>query len=171
MLFYKYAIPVRKYPVIYFFVLSMLISSFVNGQTPGLLVRPAGTAGPLVLDPNADGYSSATASPQGFTSNDITSSEIPYKLVPALVAEPTGDLLRGPDGKYSDIVKTFDGSGFYIFSSGGNFLARIRMGGIVSGSKGYSVLLDTDQKFGATGPNADPNFQARTTGENGNPGF
>ena len=140
-------------------------------QTPGLLVRPAGTAGPLVLDPNADGYTSATASPQGFTANDITSSEIPYKLVPALVAEPTGDLLRGPDGKYSDIVKTFDGSGFYLFSSAGNLLTRIRMGGIVSGSKGYSILLDTDQKFGATGPAADPNFRPRTNGNNGNPGF
>lgn len=41
----------------------------------------------------------------------------------------------------------------------------------MSGSKGYSVLLDTDGKFGATGANADPNFQAATTGTNGNPGF
>ena len=151
-----------------FFCLTVLN---LGAQTPGLMVRPPGTAGPLVLDPNGDGYTSATATPQGFTANDIASSEIPYKLIPALAPEPTGDLLRGPDGKFSDIVKTFDGSGFYMFSSTGNLLARLRMGGIVSGSKGYSVMLDTDLKFGPTGPNADPNFQPRTTGTNGNPGF
>lgn len=42
---------------------------------------------------------------------------------------------------------------------------------IVSGSKGYSILMDTDGKFGATGANADPNYLASTTGVNGNPGF
>lgn len=156
-----------------FSIFAILLFFALNSaaQTPGLIVRPAGTATSAVLDPNQDKYTSADAT--GFTANDITSSEIPYKLIPALLPEPTGDLLRGPDGKFSDIVKTFDGSGFYMYSNtvAGNLYARIRMGGIVSGSKGYSVLLDTDLKFGATGPNADPNFKPRTNGNNGNPGF
>ncbi|MDB5222115.1 MAG: hypothetical protein JWN83_782 [Chitinophagaceae bacterium] len=141
----------------------------LSAQTPGIIVRPSGTSGPVVLDPNGDGYTSINTS--GFGTSDITNSEIAYKLVPPLINEPTGDLLRGPSGQFSDIVRTLDGSGFYLFNDGTNLLCRIRMGGIVSGSKGYSVLIDTDQKFGPSGPDADPNYQAATTGVNGNPGF
>ena len=42
---------------------------------------------------------------------------------------------------------------------------RFRLGGTANNSKGYSILIDTDQKFGATGPEADPNYVP------GNPGF
>ena len=156
-------------------ILILFLSFFVllvcqlRAQTPGIIVRPAGSPGPAVLDPNTNGYTSISTA--GFGSNDILNSEVPYKIITPLVAEPTGDLLRGPSGKFSDIVKTFDGSGFYLFSSGTNLLCRLRIGGIVSGSKGYSILLDTDQKFGPSGPSADPNFQAATNGNNGNPGF
>jgi Secretion system C-terminal sorting domain len=138
-------------------------------QTPGIIVRPAGSNGPAILDPNADGYTSKTTA--GYGTDDIANSEIPYKVVPPLVPEPTGDLLRGPSGSFSDIVKTVDGSGFYLYNDGTNLLCRIRIGGIVSGSKGYSILLDTDSKFGNSGPYADPNYQPATTGSNGNPGF
>jgi len=154
----------------YIFIAAILLSSIqLTAQTPGIIVRPAGTNGPAVLDPNADGYTSTTTS--GFSSDDISNSEIAYKVIPPLMSEPTGDLLRGPSGKFSDIVKTIDGSGFYLFNDGTNLLCRVRMGGIVSGSKGYSVLLDTDQKFGSSGPDADPNYLPATTGVNGNPGF
>jgi hypothetical protein len=34
----------------------------------------------------------------------------------------------------------------------------MRMGSIIPGAKGYSLLFDTDGKFGATGANADPNL-------------
>ena len=145
------------------------ISIILNAQTPGIIVRPAGTAGPAVLDPNLNGYTSIATS--GFGNNDITNSEIPYKVIVPLSGEPTGDLLRGPSGSFSDIVKTFDGSGFYLFTNGTNLLCRLRIGGIVSGSKGYSVLIDTDQKFGPSGPYADPNYLPATNGNNGNPGF
>jgi hypothetical protein len=147
-----------------------VLSSFnLFAQTPGIIVRPAGSSGPAVLDPNADAYTSKTTA--GYGTDDILNSEILYKVVPPVIAEPTGDLLRGPTGKYSDIVKTVDGSGFYLFNDGTNLLCRIRMGGIVSGSKGYSLLLDTDSKFGNIGASADPNYVAATNGVNGNPGF
>jgi hypothetical protein len=48
---------------------------------------------------------------------------------------------------------------------------RLRMGSVMPGAKGYSILLDADGRFGASGSNADPNYQAATTGMNGNPGF
>lgn len=147
----------------------LLFASGAFSQLPGIIVRPAGAAGPVILDPDGNGYTSATTA--GFGNNDIANSEIPYKVIAPNSAEPTGDLVRGPSGAFTDIVKTFDGSGFYMSSNGTHIRCRLRIGGIVSGSKGYSILLDTDLKFGASGPSADPNFQAATTGTNGNPGF
>ncbi len=117
--------------------LALFFSTHLLAQTPGIIVRPAGSSGPAVLDPNTNGYTSLTTT--GFGTNDITNSEIPYKIVKPVISEPTGDLLRGPSGQFSDIVKTFDGSGFYLFNDGTNLLCRLRIGGIVSGSKGYII--------------------------------
>src|SRR6478672_5781411 len=124
----------RIFTLLVAFTMTFLYSS---AQTPGIIVRPAGTAGPATLDPNGDGYTSTGAA--GFGNSDISNSEIAYKVVAPVAAEPTGDLLRGPSGAFSDIVKTLDGSGFYLFSDGTNLLCRLRIGGIVSGSKGYSI--------------------------------
>jgi hypothetical protein len=157
-------------PYIFTLLLLALFFPLKNyAQTPGIIVRPAGTNGPAVLDPNADGYSSATSS--GFGTDDILFSEIHYKVVPPVLSEPSGDLLSGPTGSFSDIVKKVDGSGFYLYNDGTNFLCRLRIGGIVGGSKGYSILLDTDAKIGNTGPYADPNYVPASNGNNGNPGF
>lgn len=152
-------------------ILAVLLLSSVSslGQTPGLIVRPPGAAGPSVLNPNQDFYTSASSS--GFVTNDIAESEIPYKIIPPLMTEPTGDLATGPDGGYSDIVRCADGSGAYVFNDGSNLIFRIRIGGLVSGAKAYNILLDTDLKLGATGSSADPNYIAPTNTGNGNPGF
>ncbi len=138
-------------------------------QSPGLIVRPAGGNGINALNPNGDGYSSLTTA--GFTTNDITQSELAYKVVPVAFVEPTGDLSTGPSGGYTDIVTRLDGSGFYMFKDATNIYFRLRIGGIISGSKGYSVLIDTDGKMGASGPSADPNYVAASGNSPGNPGF
>nr|MBP6687185.1 T9SS type A sorting domain-containing protein [Lacibacter sp.] len=88
-----------------------------------------------------------------------------------IIIEPTGDLATGPNGGYSDIVKTVDNSGCYIFNDGTNLLFRLRIGSIVSGAKAYNILIDTDLKLGASGSSADPNYVAPTNSGNGNPGF
>src|SRR6185369_11330799 len=138
-------------------------------QTPGIIVRPAGGAGVSVLDPNGDGFTSSSNS--GFTTSDIVQSEIAFKAMSPVISEPTNDLLRGPGDKFTDIVTSATDKGLYVYGDGTNLLFRLRMGGIVSGSKGYSVMIDTDNKFGAAGPYADPNFIPKTTGTSGNPGF
>ncbi|MCM5530450.1 T9SS type A sorting domain-containing protein [Parasegetibacter sp. NRK P23] len=138
-------------------------------QSPGQIIRPVGGAGVTVLNPNGDAYSSATVT--GFTTSDITQSEIAFKVVPPAVVEPTGDVATGPNGGFTDIVKTFDGSGFYIYTDGTNLMFRLRIGNVISGSKGYSILVDTDGKIGNTGPYADPNYVAGTNTSSGNPGF
>lgn len=147
----------------------MMIARVAFSQSPGIIVRPASGAGTTILNPNGDGYSSATSS--GFTTNDITQSEIPYFVVPPAITEQTGDVATGPSGGFTDIVKTTDNSGFYMYSDGVNLLFRLRIGNIISGSKGYSVLFDTDGKMGNAAPNADPNYIAATNTSNGNPGF
>ncbi|MFT3934169.1 MAG: T9SS type A sorting domain-containing protein [Chitinophagaceae bacterium] len=138
-------------------------------QSPGLIVRPAGGNGVTALNPNGDGYTSATTG--GFTTDDIAQSEIAFKVVPAAITEPTGDLLTGPSGGFTDIVKRVDGSGFYLYKDASNIYFRLRIGGIISGSKGYSVLIDTDNKMGGSGPYANPNYVAPSGNSPGNPGF
>ncbi|HZF64022.1 MAG TPA: hypothetical protein VEZ55_06055, partial [Chitinophagaceae bacterium] len=149
--------------------LSFFLFHNVQAQSPGLIVRPAMGGTITVLNPNGNAYSSADVT--GFTTDDIAQSEIAYKIVPPAITEPTGDLATGPSGGFTDIVKTVDNSGFYVYSDGVNILFRLRIGGIISGSKGYSVLIDTDGKMGNSGPNADPNYIAPTNTSNGNPGF
>jgi hypothetical protein len=153
--------------LLFSFLLLFIGNTFA--QSPGIIVRPAAGIGNTPLNPNGDGFTSSSAN--GFVSSDITESEIPYKIVPPAFLEPTSDLMRGPAQLYSDLVRQVDGSGFYIYNDGTNLLFRLRLGNIVSGSKGYSVLIDTDGKIGGTGAYADPNYQAATTGVNGNPGF
>jgi len=148
-----------------------LISQSSFSQSPGIIVRPTGPYTATTLNPDGNGLASSSSYPNGFVSNDITESEIPFKIVPPAFSEPTSDLLRGPGTLYSDLVTSVDGSGFYVYSDGTNLMFRLRVGSIVSGSKGYSILIDTDGKMGNTGPYADPNYQAATTGVNGNPGF
>ncbi|WP_041649577.1 Ig-like domain-containing protein [Marivirga tractuosa] len=149
-----------------FFTLVCLVTylnfNSVQAQTPGLIYKPAG-AGQVVLDPNGDGYSSATNF--GFSSNDQDESEIPYVPLPIVNPEPDSDLGPGPDCGFTDLVRSPGNETIYTYSNGTNLFFRFRLGGTAPNSKGYSILVDTDEKFGFTGPNADPNAVQ------GNPGF
>ena len=157
----------RILPII-FFACVLHFSNFA--QTPGIIYVPPGGMGVTPLNPNGDGWSSTITT--GFTLNDITESDIPFQPLPVPYAEPTSDLVRGADCKFSDIVRidSFD-SGVYMYSDGTNLLFRFRQGSTTPGSKGYSILIDSDMLFGCCGPNADPNYIPKTTGTNGNPGF
>ncbi|HVD97726.1 MAG TPA: T9SS type A sorting domain-containing protein [Cytophagaceae bacterium] len=135
-----------------------------GAQTRGLIYDPATGAGQSVLDPNLDGYTSASTA--GFIINDETESEIPYMAIPMPSLEPTSDLGPGPDCGFTDFVDSgVEDPALNYMSAANNWLFRLRMGGTAPNSKGYSILVDADQKFGFSGPNADPNAVA------GNPGF
>lgn len=149
--------------------LLVVLCSHSFSQSPGLIVRPAGGNGVTVLNPNGDGYSSATTA--GYSSNDITESEIPFKIIPTAYTEPTGDLNTGPSGGFTDLVVKVDGSGMYLYKDATNIYFRQRIGSIISGSKAYSMLIDTDGKMGSSGPAADPNYVAPSGSSSGNPGF
>ncbi|MEP3836396.1 MAG: Ig-like domain-containing protein, partial [Algibacter sp.] len=136
----------------------------LNAQTKGLILEPASGSGIAVLDPNGDGYVSANTA--GFMGNDSAESEIPYKpfVFPGL--EPTSDINNGPNCGFSDFVDSggFDPALSYVDGSG-NWLFRLRLGDVRSNAKSYSILIDTDGKFGNSGPDADLDYTLD------NPGF
>lgn len=139
--------------------------SSASAQFKGLIVQPATSAGQAVLDPNKDGYVSAGKT--GFGSNDIAESEISYKALPQLSQDPSSDLGPGPDCSFTDLVDagtTEQAISMYV-DANNNLMFRFRLGSSSPNSKGYSILIDTDNKFGNTGANADPNYTSV------NPGF
>ena len=156
-------------------VFLLFFSSLQAQNKPGKIIRsaPAGTA-QTVLDPNLDDFVSANNA--GFLVNDdVTTSEIKFKPIVPYNLEPYGDLRRGPNHLFTDFVPGIDNASYYMYyrTTPGSeaLLFRMRLGTVMPGAKGYSVLFDTDGKFGATGPNADLNYIAATTGTGGNPGF
>ncbi|WP_300007896.1 hypothetical protein, partial [uncultured Dokdonia sp.] len=157
-----YGIILKRYCFAFFLFLSASFNFY--GQTKGLIFDPAG-AGQPILDPNGDGYTSATNA--GFMSDDETESEIPYVGFPSVGAgEPDSDLGPGPSCGFTDLVRSADNNSTYSYlDASDNLLFRFRLGGAASNSKGYSILIDTDESFGFSGPDADPNAVP------GNPGF
>lgn len=142
----------------------------VKAQTKGLIYKRAVPVAPATtspLDPNGDGYTSLSTA--GFTTGDITASEseIVYRSIPQLSMEPTADLGPGPDCSFTDMVDLSSDQravGMFV-DADSNFMFRFRLGGTAPNSKGYSILIDTDGKFGFTGSDADTNAVS------GNPGF
>ncbi len=143
---------------------ALLLSSQAVGQTKGLIYKPATGAGSAILDPNGDGFTSETAA--GFINDDETESEIPFVALPIIGAgEPSSDLSTGPNCGFTDLVKSTDNETVYTYSDGTYLYFRFRLGGTAENSKGYSILIDSDLKFGSSGSDADPDYTA------GNPGF
>ncbi|OXA86922.1 hypothetical protein B0A62_22945, partial [Flavobacterium hydatis] len=133
-------------------------------QTPGMIYNSATGSGSIVLDPNGDGFISATIN--GFTTDDQIQSEIPYKSLVFPMIEPNSDLIAGPNCSFTDFVDQGDQDPVQAYLDGnGNWLFRMRLGSTSPNSKSYSILIDTDGKFGGIGPNADPQYS------NSNPGF
>lgn len=124
-------------------------------QTSGMIVQPARNGGEVILDPNGDGYISTTAT--GFSgANDIGEgiSEIPYRALPTLASEPLGDVKNGTAGSHTDFAPP---SPLQVYFDGRNLMFRLRVGGISSAARGYSVLIDSDNTFAGTGAN--PGFE------------
>lgn len=141
----------------------IFISFSSLAQTKGIIFDPATGAGSTLLDPNGDGFVSADAN--GFISDDEAESEISYIAIPTAGTEGDGDVSHGASCSYVDFVNTVDTSPLYFYSDGTYLFFRFRIGGSSNSSKTYSVFIDTDQKYGFSGNDADPNAVT------GNPGF
>jgi hypothetical protein len=153
---------------IVFFI--FVVCSFLNtsAQSPGQIVRRISQS--TVLDLNNDGYTSTNSS--GFTTSDVTQSEIPFKTIPPAFLEPIGDLATGASGSFTDLVTSpTDKTGFVAYYDGTNLIFRLRVGSISNGAKAYSILIDADFKAGNSGSQPDPNYVAPTSQGSGNIGF
>jgi hypothetical protein len=159
----------RKIVLIHlFFVLFIFVGNVIQAQTKGLIVRPAAAPGRAVLDPNNDGYVSLNN--RGFVADDEVESELPLQRLVLPFAEPTSDTRTGPSCGFTDFVDApgvYSSSYYAMTVNGGdtNLVFRFRIGNFAPNSKGYSILVDTDGRFGSSGATADPNAVA------GNPGF
>jgi hypothetical protein len=134
------------------------------GQTPGLIYKPATGSGKLVLDPNGDGYVSATSS--GFSGTDYGSqSELKMIAIPQLEVEPNSDLATGASGGHTDMVDDGTRKSVFVLSDGTNLIIRFRIGNASTAAKGYSILIDTDNTFAGSGSN--PGFEQEVVLETG----
>ncbi|MFT4522296.1 MAG: hypothetical protein ACI8ZN_001241 [Bacteroidia bacterium] len=148
-------------------ILLIFLCSMYNpvlAQTPGMIFEPATGAGQAVLDPNTDGWVSQSVT--GFTTDDQTQSEIAYTSLSFPSNEPDGDLDRGPSCSFTDFVDEGDRDPAQRYlDTSNNWMFRLRMGNVATNAKSYSIMIDTDGKFGSSGPNADLDYTV------GNPGF
>ncbi|MFY7970672.1 MAG: hypothetical protein ACOVOO_01945, partial [Flavobacteriales bacterium] len=138
-------------------VMIFLCSGEAWTQLPGAIIQPSSGT---VLDPNNDGWTSLSNT--GFVSNDMTESEIQFVALPVIDQEPNSDLESGPNCNFTDLVGTSSVPPSMISNDGNNLIFRFRLGSALDNTKGYSVLLDTDELFGV---GVDPNATAT------NPGF
>jgi hypothetical protein len=161
-------------------IIASLNSFSQIAHEPGKIIRTARTsAGRLILDPNSDGWITASGNAWAINADDTTASgsEIHYRAIKAYGGEPCCDLRRGADHRFSDFVPDANNNGVYLaYIDGGTdatryLKIRMRMGTVIPGSKGFSLLIDTDSSYGASGARPDPNYVAQTTGINGNRGF
>lgn len=153
----------------------LLISFFGWSQQIGSIYQSSpGT----VLDPNSDGWISASGGAIDTSVVIDESFDFEYPMIPMfhLSAEPPADLLTGNDCGKSEIVDNPNypmSAGYWYLGdqdgtpgNGDEFLMyRIRIARNVTGAYGFSFLIDTDNRIGFTGATADPNAVT------GNPGF
>lgn len=74
--------------------------------------------------------------------------------IPQLAVEPSGDLKTGASGGHTDMVDAGTvRKSVFVMSTGTNLIIRFRIGKASTASKGYSILIDTDNAFSGTGSN------------------
>jgi hypothetical protein len=119
----------------FFSTLSLLFVLSVSlAQTPGMIVQPATGAGTAIFDPNGDGY--VSQSNLGFIADDQIESEIPFTSLIFPGTEPIGDINNGPNCGFTDFVDQGDRDPAQKYlSPAGNWLFRLRLGGIAPNAK------------------------------------
>ena len=158
---------------LYLSLLAVFLCGLAHAQQKGSITDPAVLPNPM--DPNSDGWITSTAT--AFTGPlDETEFELPFIPIPAYQTEPVPDnqvpsssctmyeLVGDPTNGAESIYYYYQDPNGIPNSGDERIFFRFRVARI-SGSAGFSILIDTDEKFGFTGPAPDPNAVA------GNPGF
>src|SRR5687768_16803373 len=154
--------------------LALFCVSIGYSQTAGSIIDPASPAA-NPMNPNGDAYITSTNGV--FTGPlDETQFELPFRPIQQYgpesaednqasggcsILELVDDQVNGAESAYY-YYKDPDG----IANNGDEIIIfRFRLAKFTNGSTGFSILFDLDNKFGFSGPAADPNAIV------GNPGF
>lgn len=148
-------------------LLLLIFGAFCSASAQrGRITKP--TEGTTVLDPNQDGYVSATAA--GF-SNDgyyVDEFEIPMFGIPIYAdGEVLNDIQAGASCGVTDL--TVDSRGFTVYgvmSTSGDLIFRFRIANDKPSVEAYTILIDTDGKIGSDDPNSNaenPGFEIDIT--------
>ena len=157
---------------------ALALAACSMAQTPGHIFRTA--VNDSLLDPNGDGWISQTTS--GFSdiptiTDESEEFETDWNVLWHFEAEPSSDLQTGSTCGPTEIVdnpNTNEHAAYWKIHDpdgvAGNddelLMFRMRINQDPNNAAyGYSFLIDSDQQFGITGSNVDPNAMA------GNPGF
>ncbi len=135
-----------------YLLLIFLLVQFVSFGQRGKIIKN----GDGVLDPNHDGYVSKTIA--GFSSrfNSVQEFEIKMFGLPKVLGKEANA------GSAKDLIPDSDGHAVYAGQdAANNLIFRFRVGKSHSSIESWSILIDTDDRFGDKDPNATPN----------NPGF
>ena len=160
-----------------FFLLIPLfcLSGLSFGQTPGAIIDPANPVMGNPLDPNGDGYITSTGS--AFNGPlDESEFELPYVSILQYQFDPGDDNQIYPPCSLFDMVNDAERnatSAYYYYqdpdgipdNGDERMFFRFRLARFSEGVAGFSILMDTDYRFGFSGVEADPNALP------GNPGF
>lgn len=142
-----------------------LAVSIAFSQTPGQIYEQA-TPATNPMDPNGDGYVSVGGT--GYTAGQ-EDDELAWISIPQYELEPDADPASGGSCGATDVVddpSSGADASYVLFDATNDVLIyRIRLAEDAAGAFGFSVLVDTDEKFGFIGTNPDPNAVAD------NPGF
>ncbi|NNC94677.1 MAG: Ig-like domain-containing protein [Chitinophagales bacterium] len=159
--------PCFVYKVFVLVLISSAFNTLTYGQTPGFIFQPS-VGGASVFDPDNNGYVSQNSS--GFSNDgyDVDEFEIKMFSMPTLGSgEVISDLQSGPSCGFTDFSVDSAGAGSYAgFDASNNLVFRFRLSSSAPNAKGYSVLIDTDQKIGSSDPNytlENPGFEICVT--------
>ena len=152
----------------------LFFTCMLNAQVPGSIIDPAV---PAINPMNPDGNGFITSTDVAFSGPlDENEFELPFLPILQYHSEPGDDNQVLPPCSLFDFVNDPAlnvGSAYYYYtdpdgiSDNGDELIifRFRLARFSNGVSGFSVLMDTDYRFGFSGPEADPNAVP------GNPGF
>ena len=140
------------------------LAAIIARAQPGIIIE----SGDQVLDPNQDGYVSATNA--GFSGDgyDVDEFEIKMFGIPIFGdGEALRDISGGAQCGVSDLALDVGGYALYAaYDDNQNIIFRMRVAGNRPSVQSYSIMIDTDGLIGLDDPNSNtlnPGFEVEVT--------
>ena len=152
---------------------AFFLCTLAFGQSPGRIITPANPA-VNPMNPNGDGF---ITSHNGLFTSTLDEDQFELPFLPIHQYEPESDEDNQDSGGCSILELVNDPvngaeSAYYYYKDAdgipGNgdeiIVFRFRLARLTNASTGFSILMDTDNRFGNSGPGADPNARVGNMG-------